>query len=186
MVRTRFAVSVLGAVLLLTACGSGDQPESGEVESFEEVEQSDTEVGAEESVDPPPAGKLTTSDVGTGVITVDGIAYDGISGSCDLSKNFGMDPLVDPNEDGVTLVLGVDNVSSGTATSDNEFNFTVVAAPAFRMAGTPSGQGTLDLLVIEEPRTQLEHVDLGVLSMNGVTDDGTLVTASIVCIIDKP
>ena len=185
MTRTRLVVPVLGAVLLLAACSGGeaDPPEPPDVDgTVDDVDAS----GTDEPADPPSAGDLSESDVGTGVITIDGVAYDGISGSCDISKDFGAAPVLDPNEDGVTLVLGVDNVSSGTATSDNEFNFTVTSKSAFRMAGTPSGEGTLNVLIIEEPRTELENVDLGVLSMNGVTDDGVPVSASIVCIIAKP
>lgn len=166
---------VLACALVATLAGCGSTTPESPVD--------DTPPASESRPANSAGDQLTEGDIGAGQITVAGTTYDGISGDCDLMADGGNSPVWDAMADNVSIVLGVDNISSGQS---NKFNFKVLSTDSFTLEGDPSGAGTINTIVILEPRTELAEVDLAKVGINGVTEDGRPVTAEIVCVLAKP
>ena len=183
ILKRSLVLFALAAVLFgLSGCGSSssddsaadgtDATEVGSGASTEDAgDASDTESNGDDTG--------ASGDVGSGVVTVDGVEYADFAGSCSISR--GLDPVTyepievgDLSEPGLNVVLGIDNVASSP---EVEANFIIVSLPNFRMAGI-GGAGTIDSVAYVGSGTP---GDVAEVAFTGTTDTGESVVAEVVC-----
>lgn len=132
--RSRRLFVVLASSLLVVSCTSSGTPD--DVPAAPSSGPSVPDVQAAASPDPSPSPTPTpTPEVvfGTGTVTVDGVAIP-VSGDCDVSREFGEQPVTGLGDD-VDVLLAVDNI---TGDGDHEGPF----ALAVRLTGTGAVEGS--------------------------------------------
>jgi hypothetical protein len=174
----------LAAVLFgLSGCGSSGSDDSSAdgtdptaVESDAPTEDAGDASDSESDGDDTGA---STGDVGSGVVTVDGVEYGDFAGECHISR--GLDPetylpieVGDLSEPGLLVVAGIDNVASSP---EVEANFIMTTGTNFRMVGI-GGDGTIDSIAYVGSDTP---GDVAEVAFSGTTEAQQSVVAEIVC-----
>ena len=183
-IRPCVLVVLASVALVVSACGSSDS----------EADNADAPAATSSTSEPSPAATddesapdtevaAPSGEVGTGVVTVDGVEYSDFVGSCSVSRGLDPDsylpvPVGDLSEPGLNVVVGIDNVASGPPV---EANFVMVGSESFRMRGV-GGDGTIDSIeYVGDPPPASESTEVAEVAFSGTTDDGVPVVAEVVC-----
>lgn len=154
---------------------------------------------------PTPTGAEDEVAFGTGTITVDGTEVP-VSGDCDISRDFGEEPVTDLDE--VDVLLAVDNIAGDGATA-GPFGIQVRLLGSGAVLGRPitsvgaddgdgqtadtSYEGTVEVAELRD-RRELEFLDVAVLHLeatqervSGATGPATRqLVVDVTCPISRP
>jgi hypothetical protein len=189
MRRSTPAVVTGALVAVLFGCGSGDAP-AGDPVAADAATDEGSDAGSDTASEPDPAtdGAATgdgyaDADIGTGSIVAGGTVHQGFGGHCNLSKEHGAAPVLDPSDEEVSLQIGIDNVEDPDPA---ELAFTALSNRTFQLRGSVSGDGEFTSVTFGSPATELAHVDLILLTFTGDLADGSGVAGEVVCVVEKP
>jgi hypothetical protein len=189
----------LALALTVAACGSSDDSEASDTaESSTDAETTsgdtgDTTAGGSEPEDAVDEGDATggesgTDDsgdgngagtdvaIGSGTVTIDGVANSGFAGECEIARANGAEPVGDVSSGELDLVVAVDNAASGPT---QEMNFVATGSSGvFSVYAPPDrSSGTIDSIAyVDEPSDSA-----AVVEFSGTTEDGRAVVAQLGC-----
>ena len=178
---------VLGALLaavLVVGCtgGDGDQDPTAAPTSTAPSSTTASETTNSPTPSPSPTDDDATVAFGTGTVTLDGAELP-VSGDCDVSREFGEEP-VEGLDDDVDVLLAVDNVT-GDGVANGPFALRVrllgsgaVAGRTITSEGADAGDGTTADVTYEgtvevaelRDRRELEFLDVAVLHLEASQD----------------
>ena len=197
----RHALAALLAGLLVAGCTDGGAPDPTPTPSgATSPPTTGTTTEATTSPSPTPSPSPTDTEVafGTGTVTIDGVEVP-VSGDCDVSREFGDQPVDDLEQD-VDVLLAVDNVSGeGVPTGPFAVRVRLLGSGAVtgrtitsEGAGAEDGttaeatyEGPIDVAELRE-RRELEFDDVAVLHLEATQDRvaGTAGPASRDLVVD--
>ncbi len=175
----RPAAALLAAGVLIAACGgSDDDAEPAADEPAEAPADGGSSEAANDDADSGGGDAGATDTVGNGVLRIDGVESTGFSGDCEISRDFGGEDVGDVSVEGLSVIVGIDNVDESNPDDENDLNFVMINERGFRIRNQPG-----DIVSITEvgSRSSSGSQDFVTIRFAGALDDGRAVEADVYC-----
>lgn len=181
---THASAVLFAGVIALSGCSSSDDGASSSDPTTTDAVSGDGDSSASSvpDSDAPSGDGYSADDEGSGSVTVDGVKNDGFLGECEISREYGKEDVGELSTEGIEIILAIDNVESNPP---EEMNYVVTGTTAtFRAAGI--GDGMLESIAYVGDKNALgDTTEIGLVAFSGNTDEGTAVTAEVVCVIQN-